>query len=109
TGPLEPAVVSVTSVHGGSTHNIVPESVELLGTVRTHGDAVRELLKDRLPRYVKAVAEANRGSAEFEFTNGVPALVNDPEKPAQFKEVATQVLGAENVLEMEPVMGSEDM
>src|SRR5690625_1054712 len=109
TAPHEQAVVSITTIRGGDSHNIIPETVELRGTLRTFGTDVRERLKERLPGYFSSVAAAFRGSAALEWVSGAPALVNDPERTAAFREVAVSVLGEENVLEMEPVMGSEDM
>ncbi len=109
TSPLENAVITVASVNGGNSHNIIPEEVELKGTMRTFGNELRERLRKRLPEYLEAIASANGGSAQTSWVGGAPALVNDPERTRIFEQVAVEALGAENVLELEPVMGSEDM
>ena len=107
--PLDSAVISVTAINGGDSHNIIPETVELRGTMRTFGDALRERLRSRLVEYFSSMAAVSGGTAELEWVSSAPALFNDPEKTAEFREVVTAVAGDGNVVEMQPVMGSEDM
>lgn len=107
--PLDSAVISVTAINGGDSHNIIPETVELRGTMRTFGDALRERLRGRLVEYFSGMAAVAGGTAELAWVSSAPALFNDPEKTAQFREVAAAVAGEDNVVEMQPVMGSEDM
>jgi amidohydrolase len=111
TNPLDPAVVTVGSIHGGTKHNIIPAEVKLQLTVRTTKDAVRAHTLDAIRRIAKAAAQA-AGAPEpavridpGEFT---PALVNDG--PLTRKTVAAlkEVLGPENVHERPPIMGGED-
>lgn len=109
TSPLENAVISITTVQGGNSHNVIPSEVELRGTIRTFGDELRERLMARLPEYTQAIAAASGGSSKIDWVSSAPAVVNDPERTAIFQEVAEEALGAENVIELDPVMGSEDM
>lgn len=107
--PLDSAVVSITTIRGGDSHNIIPETVELRGTLRTFGDDVRENLRARLPEYLTAVAAAFRGTAELSWVSSAPALVNDPALTARFRDVAAGVVGEDKIMEAGQVMGSEDM
>lgn len=109
TSPLDQAVISVASVNGGNSHNVLPDSVELKGTMRTFTDAVRERLRQRLPEFLSGLAGTFGGASELKWVSGAPALINDPEKTATFREVAAATVGADNVLDLEPVMGAEDM
>ena len=109
TSPLEQAVISIASVNGGNSHNIIPSKVELRGTMRTFGDDLRARLVARLPEFLSDLAKAYGGSLEIDWVSSAPAVVNDPQRTREFQKVAAEALGADNVIELEPVMGSEDM
>ena len=109
TDPEDSAVVSVTSVHGGTAYNIIPEAVELKGTLRTFVPATREVLKGRLETLCRAEAELARGHAAFEWIDSSPAVVNDPVMTARLRRVAESVVGPENVGESDRTMGGDDM
>ncbi|WNG48959.1 amidohydrolase [Archangium minus] len=108
--PLEPAVVTVGSIHGGTKHNIIPDEVKLQLTVRSYKPEVRKQLLSAIERVVNA--EATAASAprkpEVAVTEGTPATYNDPELTKRLIGAVTRVLGAENIREAQPVMGGED-
>lgn len=112
--PLEPAVVTVGSIHGGTKHNIIPDEVKLQLTVRSYTDEVRATLLDGIERI--AVAQARAFGlpedklpvvklARGEFT---PATYNDPALTERIAGVLKARLGEANVVETGPVMGGED-
>jgi hippurate hydrolase len=111
TNPLDPCVVTVGSIHGGTKHNIIPNEVKLQITVRTTKDAVRKHTLEAIERIAKAAAaaagapepEVKHDSSEF-----TPALINNSELVHKTAGVFRRVLGAENVEPRPPVMGGED-
>jgi hippurate hydrolase len=111
--PLEPAVVTVGSIHGGTKHNIIPDEVKMQLTLRSYSDEVRAQTLSALHRIVKGIAEAAGVPPERlpvvkvqdEFT---PATYNDPKLVERLVPVFTKTLGAQNVTRAEPVMGGED-
>lgn len=107
--PIEPAVVTVGSIHGGTKHNIIGDSCHLQITVRSYTDEVRQKVLGSIRRRAKAVAMAY-GAPEptVKVSEGTPALENDKELTERLTKVFRRAIGEENVLEMEPVMGGED-
>lgn len=102
----ESAVVSVTRIEGGNTWNVLPQSVELEGTVRTHNDDIREQIPGRIRQLISGVAGALGAKAELHWFGGPPAVVNTP-RWAEFSllaaaefgykaEVATAQMGGED-------------
>lgn len=110
TNPLEPAVITVGSFHGGTKHNIIPDRVDLMLTVRAYSEAVRERLLGGIERMAKAEAAAAGAPREPEVTrdHGCPATINDPALSARVGAVLRRVFGAERARPMAPVMGAED-
>lgn len=103
-------VVTVGKIHGGQAYNIIPNFVELEGTVRAVHQNIREYLADRLEGIAKGISEAMRGSYEFDYTFGYPPLVNDEEFTKLFVNSAKKIMPEENIKIMKkPVMGGEDM
>jgi hippurate hydrolase len=111
TNPLDPCVVTVGSIHGGTKHNIIPNEAKLQITVRTTKDSVRKHTLEAIARIAKAAAAA-AGAPEPEVkhdtTEFTPALVNNSDLGRKTVGVFRQVLGAENVEQRPPVMGGED-
>jgi len=108
--PLEPVVVSVGSIHGGQQFNVIAEEVELKGTVRTLNESLREEMPSLLETMAACTAEAFGARCELAYERGYPVLINDEEKTALVREVARQICGAENLVELpNPYMGGEDM
>ena len=109
TEPADQSVVSVTSFHAGTAYNIIPEVVELKGTLRTFDDDTRARLRGRVIELAKGVAEAYRAELTSEWFEGTPAVVNDEASVERLKRVAGRIVGEENVLEQRPIMGGDDM
>ena len=104
------AVVTVGKIHGGQAYNIIPNCVELEGTVRAVHQSVSEYLADRLEGIAKGISEAMRGTYEFDYTFGYPPLVNDEEFTKSFVSSAKKIMPEEDIITLKkPVMGGEDM
>ncbi|MEE8523703.1 MAG: amidohydrolase [Thermoanaerobaculia bacterium] len=106
--PLQPSVVSVGIVRGGTRFNIIPDSVHLEGTVRTYDAGVRDQIERRMEEIIAGVTAAGGGGFELDYERGSPATVNDPELSARMVPTLVAVLGEDNALEIEPTMGGED-
>lgn len=107
--PLESAVVTVTSMTGGEAFNVIPETVELKGTIRSFNPQVRMLVLERFEQITTGVAEAMSCRAEVELRRVTPAVVNDPEMAKRVQEVAARVFPDSMIDNQERTMGSEDM
>lgn len=109
TDPIDQSVISVTSIHGGTAYNIIPEEVELKGTLRTFDAGTRARLRERILAVSEGAASLARCSLRAEWFEGTPAVVNDAESVARFRQVAAGVVGEENVSVQVPIMGGDDM
>lgn len=111
TNPLDPCVVTVGSIHGGTKHNIIPNEVKLQITVRTTKDSVRKHTLEAIERIAKAAAvsaNAPEPTVKVDNTEFTPALVNEKTLTAKTAGVFRQLIGPENVDERPPIMGGED-
>jgi amidohydrolase len=107
--PVEPAVVSVGSVHGGTRNNIIPDEVVLEGTVRTLTPATRALLEGALRRRVRSIAASLGAKVRIEYVRGYPPLINDPAATRTVAAALGQELGRDACVEIaSPMMGAED-
>ena len=107
--PLEAAVVSVTKIHGGDAHNVIPESVELGGGIRCFEPVVREDLKRRLSLVAANTAAALGAHAAVEFGAGYPAVVNAAVETDLAASAAASLVGPAGVdTAVRPVLASED-
>jgi metal-dependent amidase/aminoacylase/carboxypeptidase family protein len=99
----------VGSIHGGTTSNVIPESVELAGTVRTLEPEVRSQVQAAVERTIRGIA-ASAGAPEPEITYslGTPSMNNDSTLVTETLPTLERVVGAENVVRYEPGMGGED-
>src|SRR3712207_6779360 len=91
TDPLDEAVVSVTKFTGGTTHNVIPGSVELEGTVRTLDEEVRNEIPETMERIIKGVTGAHGASYSFEYQRGYRPVVNDEGVTRVVEETAREV------------------
>ena len=107
--PVQAAVVTIGSIHGGEAFNVIPDDVTLLGTIRTFDVALRRSMPERVTRIATGIAQALGCRAEVEVKGGNPAVVNDPAIADLARRAATRVVGAEKVIPPEPTMGGEDM
>ena len=108
--PMEPGVVTVGSIHGGTKHNIIPDEVHLQLTVRSYAPAVRKQLLDAIVRITRAEAVAAGAPKEPEiiFSEGQDACYNDPALTRRLVAALGQGLGGGNVVATRPEMGAED-
>jgi hippurate hydrolase len=107
--PLEPAVVTVGSIHGGTKHNIIPDSCHLQLTIRTYSPEVRTHIREAISRKARAIAESCRAPAPtVEFTEGTPSLFNDERLSERLAPVLIEALGEAQATEADRSMGGED-
>lgn len=105
--PMQPAVVTVGKVSGGTVNNVIPSDVELDFTLRSMDDGVREQLIQEVEGAL-SVARALGGDYEMVVQRGYPATYNDPTVAGWIRETAVQMLGEEAVVSRGAVMGGED-
>ena len=110
--PLDPAVVTVGSIHGGTRYNIIPDEVNLQLTVRTYKEEVRKHILASIERIVKGVAAtagipADRAPS-VKVSEGTGSTYNDPQLVDRLVVAFKQALGEDNVVKMPPIMASED-
>jgi metal-dependent amidase/aminoacylase/carboxypeptidase family protein len=106
--PLEAAVISVTMIHGGEATNVIPESCELRGTVRTFTGALLDTIEQRLRQIAAATCEAFGAGCEFSFARKYPPTVNPVRETRFVRELLVELVGAGSVSEFEPTMAAED-
>jgi hippurate hydrolase len=110
--PLDPAVVTVGSIHGGTRYNIIPDEVNLQLTVRTYKEEVRKRVLASIERIVKGVATAagipEDRAPTVKVAEGTGPTYNDPQLNERLAGVFRKALGEENVVQMPPIMASED-
>jgi amidohydrolase len=106
--PLDSGVVTIGRVCGGTAFNIIPDEVELLGTVRSLSSEVREELKSRIEQVTQGVVRSFAMDYKFDFEYGYPILVNDPEMSKLVASACSEGVGKKNVEILRPSMGAED-
>ena len=105
---VAPAIVTIGAINGGNRHNIIPNEVRMIGTLRTYDKPMRELLVDRIKRTATMIAQSAGASAEVSFGQGLPVTYNDPALTARMDATLRRVAGAKAVPDMNPVTPSED-
>jgi amidohydrolase len=107
--PLDPAVISVCMIRGGETHNVIPSTVDMTGTIRTFSRELRDLIPLEMERILRGVTLSAGGSYSFKVEKRYPPLVNDPGVTAIVRGAAEKIAGKANLVEAaEPNMGGED-
>ena len=112
--PLDPVVVTVGSIHGGTKHNIIPDEVDMQLTVRAYKEEVRKRVLASIERITKGMAMAagipddRAPIVKFSDTQFTTALYNDPQLTERLATAFTKALGQDNVVKLQPVMMSED-
>lgn len=107
--PTEPAVVTVGSFHAGSAANVIAGQAELSGSIRSFRIETRDLLVRRLREIAEGICAAHNAACDFTFTAGVLPTINSAAGAALMRDVATSLVGAEQVGTMTPAMVGEDM
>ncbi len=105
--PLDPGVITIGAIHGGTADNIIPNEVKMLGTIRSFSEKSRTLLHEEL-RKACSIVEPLGGKAELTIHHGYPATVNSPEATEVLLAATRGLLGAENVCQSDMIMGAED-
>ncbi len=106
---FDPVVISITKIRGGTTNNVIPETVYLEGTLRSVSEGSRTKALRGIERIVHNIAAAHEMEATFVQEAGYPVVVNDPRSADFVREVAARALGEHHAYEMPaPVMGAED-
>jgi amidohydrolase len=106
--PLDPGVISATMIHTGEAINVVPDSAEIRGTVRTFTIETLDLIERRMKEVAEGTCAAFGATCEFEFTRTYPPTVNHAAETEFVRKTLGQVVGEANVVPFEPTMGAED-
>ena len=107
--PLNPALISITQIHGGTNQNVIPNEVFEEGTVRCFDEKTRAYLEERMNNLATNIAKAYRAEAVFTYNRFYPSLINDEEFTYFVRDIAIDILGRENVFEVKkPSMGGDD-
>jgi amidohydrolase len=107
--PTESAVISITVANAGFTHNVIPNEMQLTGTLRYFNPTVGKRIKQRMQAIVNNTCSAMGATGKLWFDEGYPATINTPKHANQCAKSASKVAGDENVLrDMPPSMGAED-
>jgi amidohydrolase len=106
--PLEPAVLTIGAINGGTTYNVIPPRVALKGTVRSFSDTVRTDMEAGIRRIAEHTCAAAKATCSLDWHPSYPVTTNDPNEAAFVRGALTAEFGEARVLEIPPVMGSED-
>jgi hippurate hydrolase len=106
--PVDAGVISVTMIHAGEATNVVPDSANLEGTVRTFTVETLDMIEKRMGEVARHTAAAFGATCEFEFRRNYPPTINHPAETDFARKVMESVVGSVNVLAQEPTMGAED-
>ncbi len=106
--PIDTAVISVTMIHAGEATNVVPDTCEIQGTVRTFTTPVLDLIERRMRQIAEHLCAAHDCACEFAFERNYPPTINAAREANFAREVMADIVGADNVQVQEPTMGAED-
>jgi hippurate hydrolase len=106
--PLEAGVLSVTTVHIGEAKNVIADSCEMTGTLRTFSNELMDLIQQRMREIATHTCLAHGMGCEIEFFKGYPPTVNHSEHAELSRQVMADIVGEDNVLTQQPTMGAED-
>ena len=107
TNPTSASVVTVGAIHGGEAPNVIPDQVQLRGTIRSFDEDIRKQIHVELEKAC-AVARAFGGDFELVIEHGYPPVYNDPDVSDLVHQVASEVVGADHTTIEKPIMGAED-
>jgi amidohydrolase len=108
TDPLDQLVISVTQFVGGTTHNVIPGSVEMCGTARCFDQDLRETIPDKMERVINGITAAHGADYEFKYEYGYRPVINDDEVTMVIEETVRDVFGEDALDNTRPNMGGED-
>jgi len=105
---LAPSIVTVGSIHGGVRNNIIPDDVEMLGTIRSLDAKMRDEIHARIRKTAEEIAKAGGATASVTITRGYPITYNDPALTDKMAPTLRRTAGADNVLVVNSTLGAED-
>ena len=107
--PHDPAVLTITQMHGGHTFNVIPEEMKVMGTVRCFSGEVRDFIRAEMLHVAEAVCGAHGVSVSLAYEEGYPSTINTPAEADYARRVASELVGADHVdTGFRPSMASED-
>ncbi|AYB36911.1 M20 metallopeptidase family protein [Brevibacillus laterosporus] len=106
--PLQPAVVTIGSFQSGATYNVIPDTAQILGTVRTFSEETRTSIEKEMQQIVQHTVEGAGATVQFTYRRGYPSVWNDPAETRRVEAIAKQLVGNERVIRVPPQMGGED-
>jgi amidohydrolase len=106
--PLQPAVITIGAIAGGTIHNVIPRTCKLLGTVRAFSEDVRSRMAERIERVLRACCDASGAHYDFAYFDRYPVTSNDPEQTRYARALALDAFGEDRVFEADQLMGAED-
>jgi hippurate hydrolase len=106
--PLESAVISICEFHAGTARNVIPQTAELRGTIRTLTPEVHDLVEKRIHEVVAGIAHITGAKIDLNYEHGYPVTVNHAAQTELAARIARDVAGEANVHDTPPLMGAED-
>ena len=106
--PVEAGVISVTMIHAGEATNVIPDSCEIQGTVRTFTFETLDLIERRMQEIAEGISAAFGTTCAFEFVRNYPPTINTPYEADFCRSVMADIVGPDNAIAQEPTMGAED-
>ncbi|UWG98851.1 amidohydrolase [Dehalobacter sp. DCM] len=108
TSAQKQAVLSITSIHGGTAYNVIPEQIKIKGTVRTFEEEVRQQIPRHMESIINGICNAYGASYTFNYERGYDPVVNDGRVINLLQDVLNKAIGADNIVQANPVMWGED-
>ncbi len=106
--PIDSAVVTVASFHGGEGYNVIPDKAKITGTVRTFKESVRDHIEKAIGQIAESTCGGLGATVDYKYTRGYPAVVNHPGETDRVEQVAVSLFGKEMVKQIPSQMGMED-
>ncbi|MDZ7691359.1 MAG: amidohydrolase [Balneolaceae bacterium] len=107
--PSEPVVITIGKIAGGTAHNIIPEKVEMIGTIRTFSEETARFISERIEKIIRGITSSADASYTFDFDPGYPAVDNTDWATDIVIETAGEIIGPEQVKVLDkPIMAGED-
>lgn len=106
--PQKVAVISVCKIEAGDSHNVIPDTCKILGTVRTFDVGVRDFIIERMNDACEGISKVFGANCKLSYQYGYPAVINHPEQAELVRQVAADIVGHQEVKEVAPITGGED-
>lgn len=105
---LEPSVITIGSIHGGNRFNVIPDNVEMVGTIRTYDEGMKKSIHARIKNTAELIAKSAGGTAEVRIESPYIVTVNDPQLTEKMAPSLKRTAGSENILIAPKTAGAED-